>query len=105
MILGLLYCVVRSLVNLILLRYKSEAALRHQLRVLERQRGRPRFRHHDRLLLAALSRALPRPAWRSFLVSPETLLPWHRELVRRKWALYGRRARRGRPARAPNARS
>jgi putative transposase len=52
----------------------------------------------DRLFLAALSRLLPRPAWRSFLVTPETLLRWHRELVRRKWALYARRPPRGRPA-------
>jgi hypothetical protein len=37
----------------------------------------------DRLFMAALSRVLPRPRWSSFLVSPQTLLRWHRELVRR----------------------
>src|SRR5215469_1456380 len=112
MILGLLYSVVRSLVELFLLRQRSEAALqievlalRHQIRVLERHVRRPRFRHRDRLILAALSRFLPRPVWRSFLVSPETLLRWHRELVRRKWALYAHRPRRGRPARAASANS
>jgi putative transposase len=54
------------------------------------------FRPADRLVLSAQSRFLPRPAWQSFLVSPETLLRWHRELVRWKWALYARRPRRGR---------
>jgi len=59
--------------------------LRHQLKVLRRQAGRPRLRQLDRVVLAAASRTLPRPAWASFVVSPETLLRWHRELVRRKW--------------------
>jgi hypothetical protein len=58
--------------------------LRHQVAVLKRQVGRPRLRRRDRLLMAALSRVLPRPRW-SFVVSPQTLLRWHRELVRRKW--------------------
>src|SRR6266566_4765855 len=53
--------------------------LRHQLRVLRRQAGRPRLRRLDRVVLAAASRALPRPAWASFMVSPQTLLPWHRD--------------------------
>jgi len=59
--------------------------LRHQMAVLRRQVGRPRLRRRDRLFLAAASRALPRPRWSAFLVSPQTLLRWHRELVRRKW--------------------
>jgi len=95
---------VRSLLDLLVLRRTTDAALRievlalrHQLRVLERQVRRPRFQPSDRLVLAALSRILLRPAWRSFLVSPETLLRWHRKLVRRKWALYARRPPHGRP--------
>jgi putative transposase len=64
--------------------------LRHQLRVLRRQAGRPRLRRLDRVVLAAASRALPRPAWASFMVSPGTLLRWHRELVRRKWTYRGK---------------
>jgi putative transposase len=39
----------------------------------------------DRALLAALSRLLPRPRWSVFLVQPETLLGWHRCLIRRRW--------------------
>ena len=59
--------------------------LRHQLKVLRRQVGRPRFRPLDRAVLAALSRALARERWSAFLVTPQTLLRWHRELVRWKW--------------------
>jgi putative transposase len=59
--------------------------LRHQLRVLSRQVGRPRLRRHDRLFMPTMSAVLPRAPWSSFLVSPQTLLRWHRELVRRKW--------------------
>jgi len=54
--------------------------LRHQVRILERQRHeRLRYRPVDRAVLAALSRVLPRSRWRSFLVTPDTLLRWHRE--------------------------
>jgi transposase len=59
--------------------------LRHQLSILRRQVGRPRLRHRDRLFMSALSRVLPRDRWSSFVVRPQTLLRWHRELVRRKW--------------------
>ena len=71
--------------------------LRRQLRVLERQGKRPRWRSADRLTLAGFSRRLPRPTWFCFLVSPQTLLRWHCELVRRRWALFARRPRLGRP--------
>jgi putative transposase len=77
--------------------------LRHQLAVLTRQVGRPRLRRRDRLLMAALSRMLPRPRWSSFVVSPQTLLRWHRELVRRKWT-YRRNASAGRPPLADDVR-
>jgi putative transposase len=71
--------------------------LRHQLMVLKRQVGRPRLRRRDRLFMAAISRALPRARWSSFLVTPQTLLRWHRELVRRKWT-FRRRSAGGRPS-------
>jgi len=70
--------------------------LRHQLNVLQRTTGPPRWQAGDRFVLAALSQQLPRPAWRSLLVNPETVLRWHRQLVRRKWAAFGRRGRLGR---------
>ena len=65
------------------------AVLRHQLAVLRRQERRPRLRRRDRLFMAATSRILPRARWSAFLVSPQTLLRWHRELVRRKWTFRG----------------
>jgi transposase len=61
------------------------AVLRHQVKVLRRQVARPSFRPIDRIFLVAASRVLPRDRWPSFLISPQTLLRWHRELVRRKW--------------------
>ncbi len=57
--------------------------LRHQVKILQRQVKRPALRRSDRLLLAAASRAVPRSAWSVFMVRPDTLLRWHRDLVRR----------------------
>jgi putative transposase len=61
------------------------AVLRHQLVVLRRQVARPRNTPTDRMLLATLARVLPRERRPVFLVTPSTLLRWHRELVRRRW--------------------
>jgi len=73
------------------------AVLRHQLGVLRRRVGPPKFRVRDRLLLAAASRCLGRERWSAFLITPQTLLRWHRELVRRKWT-FGSAPKPGRPA-------
>jgi hypothetical protein len=69
--------------------------LRHQVKVLQRQVKRPRINRLDRVLFAASTR-LPRQSWSSFIVRPETLLRWHRELVQRKWT-YRRTRHPGRP--------
>jgi putative transposase len=61
------------------------AVLRHQLAVLRRQVPRPRYTPADRMLLAALAKLLPRQRWATFLVTPATLLRWHRELIARRW--------------------
>ncbi len=71
--------------------------LRHQVKVLQRQVKRPRLNRLDRVLLAAASRAMTRSSWSSFVVKPETLLRWHRELVRKKWT----HRRSGHPGRPP----
>jgi transposase len=101
MVFALLYLLLRRLVSLAagspdgLHDGIEVVVLRHQLAVLKRQVARPRLRRRDRLFLAAASRMLPRQRWSSFLVSPQTLLRWHRELVRRKWTY--RRSVGGRP--------
>jgi putative transposase len=70
--------------------------LRHELAVLRRQVARPRLEEPDRVFLAAASRLLSRASRPSFFVRLETLLGWHRQLVRRRWTHAGRRP--GRPA-------
>jgi hypothetical protein len=47
------------------------------------------------MLIAALSRTIPRDRWSGFIVTPATILRWHRELVARKWTF--RRKKTGRP--------
>lgn len=49
------------------------------------------------MVLAALRERIPRSGWAGLLVKPETVLGWHRALVRRKWAACRGRPRRGRP--------
>ena len=102
MVLSFLYLMARRLVGMLLGCLRSEhakdveiAVLRHQLRVLRRQVKRPEFRPADRALLAVLSRALPRSHWSAFLVTPATILRWHRRLVSRKWTQPAHRG--GRP--------
>jgi putative transposase len=69
--------------------------LRHQLVVLGREQRRPMLRPADRALLSALGRLLPPRRRHGLVVRPQTLLRWHRELVRRKWTQP--RRTRGRP--------
>jgi putative transposase len=59
--------------------------LRHELAVLRRQVARPKLEMADRALLAAAAVHLPRLQRMALLVTPRTLLRWHRALVRRMW--------------------
>ena len=96
------YLAVRNLFALVRLLARSRRSkeleillLRHELAILRRQTRRPHLTLADRALLAALSRALPRPAWTSFPVKPETVLRWHRQPVARRWVYPHKRP--GRP--------
>jgi len=94
------YLVLRRFLQLAALRVRSNdfkeleiVVLRHELAILRRQRKRPVLTEVDRLFLAAASRCLSRERWRSFLITPATLLRWHRRLVAKRWTF----TRQGRP--------
>ena len=74
-------------------------ALRHQLGVLQRQIDKPHLTPPDRAFLAALLHRLPRLKLRQLhlIVSPDTVLRWHRDLLRRHHAKASRPKRPGRP--------
>jgi hypothetical protein len=62
------------------------AVLRHHLLGLQRQVPRPRYNDSDRRILSMLAKLLPRDRWAVFIVTPATVLRWHRELVRPRWS-------------------
>src|SRR6266480_4691936 len=75
--------------------------LRHQLAVLQRrQPRRPKLNRADRALLATLLGLIPKARRQGLrlLVTPDTIVRWHRDIVRRRWAARSRRGRTGRPS-------
>ena len=95
---SLVYLLFRRALAVAMLRLRSRefkeleiVVLRHELAVLRRQVARPRLQESDRVFLAAASRLLSRTSRPSFFVRPDTLLGWHRALVRKRWTYSGRR--------------
>jgi putative transposase len=106
-IVSVVYLLVRCLLGCLMVLTRHQVSkdaellvLRHENAVLRRQTGRVRYQPGDRLWLASLSRLVPRPRLDEvFMVTPATLLTWHRRLVTRRWD-YTSRRRPGRPPRA-----
>ena len=107
MIFSLVYLLTRRMPGCMRLLARREASkddeflvLRHENAVLRRQVSRIRYQAAGRLWLAALSGLVPRcRRGEVFVVTPATLLAWHRRLVARKWD-YTSRRRPGRPSTA-----
>ena len=100
MLLSFAYLMFSAVLSLLVRRRQPEFAkdlelivLRHQLSVSSRLHQRPTFRPADRAFSAALARLLPHRRRRGLIVTPATLLRWHRELARRKWAYRRRKPR------------
>jgi putative transposase len=101
--LKLIYLIFSKLVSWMVLRTRSDTTkeieilvLRHQLAVLQRRAPQPRMSWTDRAVIAALSRLLPVRRRLGLVVTPSTILRWHRQLVARRWTTQP--ARPGRPA-------
>jgi hypothetical protein len=84
-----LYVLVLGLIGLAVRSGRSKdleiIVLRHQLAVLRRQVDRPAITDEDRTLLGAVAQALSRRTRAGWIVTPDTLLRWHRRRVAQHW--------------------
>ena len=93
MVVSLCYVLLRWLLEFVALRARSkefQEARNHRPKARARdligvRRAVRRFSAVDRVLLAVASRLLPRARWQSLIVTPATLLRWHRRLVAKRW--------------------
>ena len=97
MSLRLLYLITIRVFGWLLLQGRSQASkdaeimvVRHEVAVLRRQVAQPKPDWAGRAVLAALARLLPAVSRTRRLVTPGTLLAWHRRLITRKWTYPGR---------------
>ena len=97
-----LYLIFWRLLGLVLLMGRASATkdvellvLRHEVAILRRTNPRPRLDWADRAIFAALVRQLPQALRWHRLVTPDTILRWHRHLVRRQWTYPPRTGRVG----------
>ncbi len=88
----LVYRSVVTLLSWLALSARSSASknaeiliLRHEVSVLRRGNPKPRIDWADRAVLAALARILPKALLAHRIVTPDTLLRWHRRIVTKKW--------------------
>ena len=80
---------------------RRDLILRHQLTVLQRrQPRRPNLNWADRALLTTLLSVIPKARRQGLrlLVTPDTILRWHRDIIRRRWAARSVPGKAGRPA-------